>query len=135
MIIKSTALANDSASSTSPNLDTAADWIFGTAAFAVEIALAVAAATAGYRLVAARSSSFLAAIVAGIALASLIAIWATWMSPNADHRLDTIGRLILGCLLIALVAGGLIGAGASTFGWILGIAGVIITVAAQIALG
>lgn len=118
----------------SPSLNSTGDWIFGTAAFAVEIALAVGAAMIGYRYVAARTSVFWAVIAAVIALAGLVTIWATWMAPNADHRLNLTGRLILGTALIIVVAAGLIGTGAHTFGWTLGAVGLVVTLAAQVAI-
>ncbi|MEO6957592.1 MAG: DUF2568 domain-containing protein [Antricoccus sp.] len=140
MAKQSTALSIDSLAGPSakpdqsPSLDTTGDWIFGTAAFAVEIALAVGAAMIGYRYVVARGSAIWAAIAAVIALALLVSIWATWMAPNADHRLGLAGRLILGTALILIVAAGLIGTGANTFGWTLGAVGIVVTLAAQVAI-
>lgn len=73
---------------------TASDWAFGSWAFAVEVAMVVGAGVVGYRLASAmgRGVGWLAA--AGAVL--LVGVfWAMWMSPNADHRLPVLPRVIV----------------------------------------
>lgn len=111
--------------------ETALDWIAGTGAFAVEIALAVTWGVLGHRL-----GSRLAGPIGGligvvVAVAVLIGGWSTWMSPKSDHRLGLTGRLVLGCALVAIAAAGAWFTGSTTWALILGGAGIGITIVAQ----
>ncbi|MEJ7649814.1 MAG: DUF2568 domain-containing protein [Nakamurella sp.] len=114
--------------------ETPLEWIAGTGAFAVEIALGVTWGVVGYRL-----GSRIAGPVGGwigvvIAVVALVAVWSTWMSPNADHRLGLTGRLVLGCGLILLAAAAAWLTGSTTWALILGVGGIAVTVAAQVLL-
>lgn len=112
-------------------LETPLDWIAGTGAFAVEIALGITWGVVGHRL-----GSRIAGPVGGwigvvIAVVALVAVWSTWMSPNADHRLGLTGRLVLGCGLILLAAAAAWLTGSTNWALVLGVGGIAVTVAAQ----
>lgn len=112
---------------------TASDWAFGSWAFAVEVAMVVGAGVVGYRLASAmgRGVGWLAA--AGAVL--LVGVfWAMWMSPNADHRLPVLPRVIVASLLVLAVAYGLWRTGSTTYAAWFGPLGVLGMVIAQPAL-
>lgn len=110
--------------------ETALEWIAGTAAFAVEIALVVTAGVVAHRL-ASPGGPVAAWAGAVLGVAAVIAVWSRWMSPQADHRLDLAGRLLLGCTLVVAVALGAGLTGSTTWALLLGIGGVAVTATAQ----
>ncbi|WP_084614765.1 DUF2568 domain-containing protein [Nakamurella lactea] len=104
------------------------EWAVGTAAFAVEVALAVTVAVAAYRSVDGGALGWLAAVVA---LAALVAVWGRWMSPKAPRRLPRPGRLVLGPVLTVIAAAAILAVGSPAWGLTLGVAGVAVTLVAQ----
>ena len=70
-------------------------------------------------------------LVGVVCVAALVAVWATFMSPNAPRRLGRAARIVLGDALVVTVAAALAATGATTFAWLLGVAGVIVTTVAQ----
>lgn len=112
---------------------TASEWAFGGWAFAVEVAMVVGAGVVGYRLAVTtgRGVGWLAAIGAVVLVGFL---WAMWMSPNADHRLPLVPRVIVASLLVLAVAYGLWRTGSTTYAaWFgaLGVLGMVIAQPAQ----
>lgn len=110
--------------------ENAIEWIAGTAAFAVEIALVVTAGVIAHRL-ASPGGSVAAWAGAVLGVAAVVAVWSRWMSPQADHRLDLAGRLLLGCGLVAAAALCADLTGSTTWALLLGIGGVAVTAVGQ----
>lgn len=106
----------------------ALEWTVGTAAFAVEIALAVTVAVAGYRSV---DGGPLGWLVGAAALVVLFAIWGRWMSPRAPRRLPLPGRLILGSALTLAAAAAIAVTGALVWGIVLAVVGVAVILVGQ----
>lgn len=99
------------------------EWVVGTAAFLMEMALAGTLAVAAYRLADGEVLGIAAAVVATIAL---IAVWATWMAPRARRRLPRAGRLVLGGALVLLAAVTAYSSGLHAWGWWFGAVGLLV---------
>lgn len=99
--------------------------------FAIEIALFIAAGITAYRLAGGGVVGWLATAVVVVALAAL---WGTWMSPKAGHRLDTGARIALGSVLVLAAAAGLAATGSVPAGVALALIGVPLTVVGQATL-
>lgn len=97
----------------------------------MEIALTITAGVVGHRLGSAAGGPVVGWLGALVAVALLVGTWSRWMSPQADHRLELAGRLLLGCGLVVVVALGAAATGSTTWALALGIGGVAITAAAQ----
>lgn len=104
------------------------EWVVGTAAFLVELALAGTVAVAAYRLADGGAMGVTAAIVAACAL---IAVWARWMAPRSHRRLPRAGRLVLGGALVLLAAVAAYISGLPTWAWVFGVIGLLVVGASQ----
>lgn len=99
--------------------------------FALEIALFIAAGITAYRLAGGGVGGWLVTAAVVVALA---AVWGTWMSPKAGHRLDTGARIVLGSVLVLAAAVGLAATGSVAAGVVLALVGVPLTVVGQATL-
>lgn len=105
--------------------------ILGAAVFAIEIALFIAAGITAYRLIGGGAVGWLVTAAVVVALA---AVWGTWMSPKAGHRLGAGARIALGNVLVLAAAAGLAATGSVTAGVALAFVGVPLTVVGQATL-
>lgn len=85
---------------------TALEWALGAWAFAVELGIVIGAGVVGYRLARPHGAGW--AWAAAFAAAAAIGfLWAMWMSPSADARLQVWPRVAVAALLVLVVAYGL----------------------------
>ncbi|NNG18201.1 DUF2568 domain-containing protein [Naumannella sp. ID2617S] len=108
-------------------------WALGAAAFAVELALVVVSGVVRFRF--ARGWGIGLAIAAAVVgVLALGAIWALFMSPNADHRLPLWPRVAGACLLVLATAAALARTGSPRTAATYAIAGCLVMPIAQPAL-
>ncbi len=99
--------------------------------FAIEIALFIAAGVTAYRLA---GGGVVGWLVTAAVVVALAAVWGTWMSPKAGHRLDTGARITLGSVLVLAAAAGLAVTGSVSAGVALAVVGIPLTIVGQATL-
>ncbi|WP_256839906.1 DUF2568 domain-containing protein [Ornithinimicrobium faecis] len=104
------------------------EWVAGTGAFIVELALMGTLAVAAHRLA---DGGLLGWLAGAVAVVALVSVWATWMAPRSGRRLALAGRLLLGCGLVLLAAGLAHLSGLTTWAWWFGGLGLLLTVSGQ----
>ena len=112
--------------------DSALDWITGTGAFAVEIALGITWGIVGHRIGTRIAGPIGGWVGAAVAVAALVLVWATWMAPNSGHRLGMVGRIVLSSSLILAASAAAWLTGSTTWALILAIGGIAITAGAEL---
>jgi hypothetical protein len=96
--------------------------------FLTELALIAAAAWAG----AARTRSIPLGIALGVLAAVVVAtVWGVWIAPASRRRLPDPVRLLLELVLFAAAAAGLVLAGRSVVGAVIGVVGAVTAVAVR----
>lgn len=106
------------------------EWILGGLAFAAEVALWLGSGRIVYLLLQDKNHSL--ALAAGIlTVVAVIALWAVFLAPKADHRLPEVPRLVLIALMSLGIGLGLYALGMKTPGLVLAIPGTIILVLGQ----
>lgn len=100
--------------------------LLGVLAFCSELALAVGAWMVGLRVV----DGWVGWVLALLCAATVVGIWARYMSPKAPKRMSDSGRAKLGCTLF-LVVGLALAMTNSMFGVILALGGCLVTAVTQ----